>query len=192
MLLYRQNEGQDALYNGGYIYIMNENEYTKQANDFLKKANATIEIDCVGLAINQEWEEKKLRNLYKVTLSTPRGSMIFNFWDSIYNTKIKKMSLEEYAEKKYKCRFNFLNYSDKIRAQKELKEKKAEAQPTAYDVLACITKSDPGTFENFCFEYGYNEDSRTAERIYFAAQKEYSQLARIFSQQQLEEMQEIN
>lgn len=70
--------------------------------------------------------------------------------------------------------------------------KKAAAQPNAYDVLACITKYDPGTFENFCSEFGYDEDSRTAERIYFAVQKEYSQLARIFTPEQLEEMQEIN
>lgn len=33
------------------------NEYTKQASDFLKKANATIKIDFVGLAVNKDWGE---------------------------------------------------------------------------------------------------------------------------------------
>src|SRR6185312_12921531 len=28
-------------------------------------------------------------------------------------------------------------------------------KPTAYDVLACITKYDPGTFSNFCSDFGY-------------------------------------
>ena len=168
------------------------NEYAKQANEFLKKANATIKIEFVGLAINKEWKEKDKRNLYEITLTTPGGSMVFDFWDSIRNTEIKEMTIETYAEKSYKRRFDCLSYSEKVKAQKELKEKKAAAQPTAYDILACITKYDPGTFAEFCSEFGYDEDSRTAERIYFAVQKEYSQLARIFTPEQLEEMQEIN
>lgn len=168
------------------------NEYTKQANEFLKKANATIKIDFVGLAINKEWKEKDKRNLYEITLSSPNGSMVFDFWDSIHNTEIRQMSLDAYAEKRYNCRFDSLNYSEKVKAQRELKEKKAAAQPTAYDVLACMTKYDPGTFEDFCFEFGYDEDSRTAERIYFAVQKEYTQLTKIFTSEQLEEMREIN
>ena len=168
------------------------NEYNKQASDFLKKANATIKIDFVGLAVNKDWEERKKRNLYEVTLTSPRGSMVFDFWDSIYNTEIIGTTLTKYAEKKYKTQFNFLTYNEKITTKKELEEKKAEATPSAYDILACMTKYDPGTFENFCSEFGYNEDSRTAKKIYFAAQKEYTQLARLFTSEQMEELQEIN
>lgn len=166
------------------------NEYTKQASDFLKKANATIKIDFIGLVINKDWNEQEKRSLYKVTLTSPRGSMVFDFWDSIHNTDIKGMTLEEYAEKRYKT--PFLTYNEKITAKKEFQAKKAEATPNAYDILACMTKYDPGTFEDFCCEYGYNEDSRTAEKIYFAVQKEYTQLARIFTPEQMEELQEIN
>ena len=68
-----------------------------------------------------------------------------------------------------------------------------DKEPTAYDILACLTKYDPGTFEDFCSEFGYDydEDSRSAERIYFAAQKEYSQLSKLFTEKQMEELQEI-
>lgn len=168
------------------------NEYTKQASDFLKKANATIKIDFVGLAVNKNWNERKKRNLYDVTLTTPRGSMVFDFWDSVYNTDIKNIDIESYTEKFYKRRFYCMSPSEKIQMQKELKKKKAEATPSAYDVLSCLTKYDPGTFEDFCSEYGYNEDSRSAEQIYFAVQKEYTQLARLFTTNQIEELQEIN
>ena len=168
------------------------NEYTKQANIFLKKANATIKIDFVGLAVNTDWKEQKKRNLYEITLTTPRGSMVFDFWDSIHNTETKRMTIAEYVEKRYKTRFDSLSYSEKSTAKKELAAKKAEATPSAYEILACITKYDPGTFEDFCCEFGYNEDSRTAERIYFATQKEYTQLARLFTAEQMEELQEIN
>lgn len=73
-----------------------------------------------------------------------------------------------------------------------LKAQKERAKPTAYDVLACMTKHDPGTFDDFCSDFGYDEDSRTAERIYFAVQKEYTQLCRLFTAEQMEELQEIN
>lgn len=175
---------------------MNEytKQYIKQANDFLKKANATIKIDFVGLAVNNDWEEQKnqKRNLYEITLTSPRGVMIFDFWDSIYNTDITRKTLAEYAEKRYKMQFNFLTYAQKLAAKKELEAKKAEATPNAYDILACLTKYDPGTFKNFCCEFGYNEDSRTAEKIYFAVQEEYTQLTRLFTAEQMEELQEIN
>ena len=49
------------------------NEYLKQAKDFLKRANATCEIEFVGLSINKDWKEKEKRNLYKITLTTPKA-----------------------------------------------------------------------------------------------------------------------
>jgi len=63
-------------------------------------------------------------------------------------------------------------------------------EPTMYDVLTCLTKYDPETFENFCSEYGYDEDSRTAERTYKAVCKEYEAVDRLFSDV-MEELQEI-
>lgn len=52
--------------------------------------------------------------------------------------------------------------------------------PTAYDVLACITKYDPGTFDEFCLEFGYNNDSLTAMKIYHAVQDEYKNINALF------------
>lgn len=53
-------------------------------------------------------------------------------------------------------------------------------KPTAYNILACLTKYDPGTFEDFCSDYGYDEDSRKAERIYKAVCKEWINVERVF------------
>ena len=72
-----------------------------------------------------------------------------------------------------------------------MKKLKAEAVPSEYDVLACLEKYDVGTFEDFCSEFGYDEDSRTAERIYIAVIKEYKDLTRIFTAEQMEELSEI-
>jgi len=63
--------------------------------------------------------------------------------------------------------------------------------PTCYDVLSCITKYDLGSFENFCNEFGYDTDSRKAEKTYKAVVKEYEKVCNFFSEQEIEELQEI-
>ena len=64
-------------------------------------------------------------------------------------------------------------------------------KPRLYDIFSCLTKYDPGTFENFCWEYGYDEDSRKAERIYNGVVKEWKAVERLFGDC-LEALQEIN
>lgn len=167
------------------------NEYTEQATEFLNKCNASIKIDFAGRATNIEWNEKELRNTYNVTITTPVGSMSFIFWDSIYNTKITNYTVAEFFEKTRKFLYADATASEQRKAARELEQKKAEAMPTTYDILATLTKYDPGTFDEFCSEYGFDEDSRRAERIYIAVVKEFKQLERIFTPEQLEAMREI-
>ena len=63
-------------------------------------------------------------------------------------------------------------------------------EPTMYDILTCLQKYDVGSFEEFCSEFGYDTDSRTAERTYKAVCKEYEAMDRLFSDI-MDEMQEI-
>lgn len=63
--------------------------------------------------------------------------------------------------------------------------------PTAYDVLACLTKYDPQTFEDFCSEYGYDSDSRTAEKTYKAVKKEWQGISKLFNEAELDKLREI-
>lgn len=64
--------------------------------------------------------------------------------------------------------------------------------PTAYDVLAVLTKYDPGTFENFCSDFGYDTDSRTAYKTYKAVMKEWKNIELLFTPEQIEQLQEIS
>lgn len=66
----------------------------------------------------------------------------------------------------------------------------AGQEPTAYDILSCITKYDPYTFENFCADFGYDSDSRKAEKIYHACCREYAGVVRVFGDV-LEQLREI-
>ena len=63
--------------------------------------------------------------------------------------------------------------------------------PTMYDILVCLTKYDPDSFENFCSEYGYDTDSRKAEKTYNAVCDEWLNVSRLFSDEQLEVLQLI-
>lgn len=66
------------------------------------------------------------------------------------------------------------------------------SHPKPYDVLTCLTKSDPDTFKNFCSEYGYDNDSRKAYKTYKAVKREWENVKRLFTTEQIEMLQEIN
>ena len=61
----------------------------------------------------------------------------------------------------------------------------------AYDILACLTKYNPGMFSDFCMEYGYDEDSRKAFSTYEDVCEEWKKVSSFFSASEIEEMMEI-
>lgn len=65
------------------------------------------------------------------------------------------------------------------------------ARPTKYDVLACLTKYDPGSFEDFCNEFGYDEYNRNSMSTYRAVLKEWEKMEEAFTEEQLEELRKI-
>ena len=113
-------------------------DYQKQALDFLKEADALCKIEFIGKMINDAGKETKPRNCYQVTLSTPNGSYSFKFWDSLYNTEIIDMTIEEFAKREYRCDYKYLTLSDKNNARRKLKLKIMEARPSEYDVLSYL------------------------------------------------------
>ncbi len=71
-----------------------------------------------------------------------------------------------------------------------------ERPPSAYDILACIQKYDPDTFENFCSDFGYNDQPLSnypkVKKIYNAVCKQWKQVSRFFTDNEIEELREIN
>ena len=65
-------------------------------------------------------------------------------------------------------------------------------EPSNYSILACLQKCEVGTFENFCDHFGYDEDSRKAEKIYKAVLEEFAGMRHLFSSEELEILAEIN
>jgi hypothetical protein len=69
---------------------------------------------------------------------------------------------------------------------------KGSEEPTLYDVLTCLQKYDVGTFEDFCNDNGFDNDSRMAEKTYKAVVKEFQAMERLFDSEELEVLQMIN
>jgi hypothetical protein len=113
-----------------------------------------------------------------------------------YNVKLKVLGVD------YKKHFDSdkqMRYVFKLRLSRNRKSHTFEfgqsyhdcaKEPTFYDVFACLQKYDVGTFENFCSEFGYDTDSRRAERVYKAVCKEYAAVERLFGDC-LDELSEI-
>jgi hypothetical protein len=68
---------------------------------------------------------------------------------------------------------------------------KGNEAPTMYDVLTCLEKYEVGSFDDFCGNYGYDNDSIKAHKIYKAVAREYKNMLRVFGEDILTEMQEI-
>jgi hypothetical protein len=65
--------------------------------------------------------------------------------------------------------------------------------PTAYDVLACVGADSycPSTFEDFCREYGYDEDSRKTLALFMRCDKFAQRIRNFFTEGELEALAEI-
>lgn len=175
-------------------------EYTKQAEDFLQKHELEFRAvhignDCPTFCKDHD-EMRDMDKLntfprkshihghhYRITISRKgRGHFTVDFWNSYAD-----------EEQNYFCSGgrNWPSLAEDYRMLDKYKgQKKTTVQ--AYDVLAAITKSDPGTFEDFCGDYGYDTDSRKAEQVYFAVQKEWSKVRTFFTAEEIAELQEIN
>lgn len=165
------------------------NEYQEQVLEFLRKANATMKIEVVGPDY-PNWDEDHMHLRHSVTLTTPKGSYTFSFWGSRLQAELwdTPSALEKLARKTFGLHYEDLTNSEKAKVRKIMRERREEFKTKEYDVLACLTKYDPGTHEEFCANSCYDPDSIRGVKTYLAVQKEYHELSRIFAPEQLEAM----
>ncbi len=139
-------------------------DHEKQATDFLTKTNTTFKAEFLRHG-KYFGEDKETRDIYQVTLARGDRSYTFTFGQSINDSGYKL-----------------------YRKDGQL----VRTLPAAYAVLASITKYEPGNFKDFCSEYGYDEDSRNAKRIYKAVCDEWMNIQRLFSDEEMIVLAKIN
>lgn len=167
--------------------------YEIQANDFLAKTGTTIESEFLRNGKHFDNDETT-RDIYKITIKRGSRSFSFDFGQSIMNSQYYQDTIKE---RTYTltgaCRTGHYSINDITKYQsggQKLQLVKGKV-PTAYDILCCLQKYDVGTLENFCSEFGYDTDSKKAEKTYKAVVDEYKNLCALFSDKELEELQEI-
>lgn len=143
--------------------------------------------------------DKETRDVYDVKIT--RGSRVwsFEFGNSIADSEFvavygksrykipSEMRTKTLAEIKGYVIMNLQYYFGQLAADKIIMPK----PPTEYSVLSCLTIYDPGSFEDFCNEFGYDPDSKTADRVYGAVKEEWLNVCRIWNDSEIEELCEI-
>lgn len=60
-------------------------------------------------------------------------------------------------------------------------------KPNVYDVVACLEWYELGTFDDFCLNFGYDNDSIQAFNTYTECQKQQKELFDIISEEEIRE-----
>ena len=180
-------------------------DYDKQATDFLKKTGVTFEAKFLEYGIHFDSDKDK-RDIYQITLKRGQREFIFNFGqsinasgkyvvgDKIIADPLRNAGLDRFRSEKLaidaigKHHYYIMN---KQTRELYFKANPDYSEPNEYSVLACLAKCDPIDFENFCGEFGYDTDSKRAEKTYKAVRNEYQNVCMLWSDSEIEELQEI-
>jgi hypothetical protein len=170
------------------------NTYEKQATDFLEKTGTTMTVEFKENGKHFEGD-KENRDIYNVKFKRGNRSFTIQFGQSlIKSTKIVDTKTGNEFTTNGACLKGNLIIVDMDRFRsglgRQLKEVKG-TPPTAYDVITCLQKYDVGSFEDFCGDFGYDTDSRTARKTYKAVVKEYDNVCKIWTDEEIEDLQEI-
>lgn len=154
-------------------------DYNAQAEKFLQDTGATIAWTFDGF--RKHWpDDKEPRNCWKFTI-TRKGRQPYEgtFGDSTAHTHDPKRNGRDRLGRKFRrTRLGIVDYTRTD--ENSDAERHRPVQPTAYDLLACLEKNDPGTFEDFCGEFGYDTDSRKALETFLAVGKEWAGVRGLF------------
>jgi hypothetical protein len=178
-------------------------EYEKQANDLLAKLGITFTAELIGKDCPRFCEdaiaERDMHALdtyprkshihgkhYRCTFQRDghskgkeangyTGSMSIDFWNSYADEEYNKLGTASYRHGETLLRY----------------DRKGKRTVSAYDVLACITKSEPGTFEEFCSEFGYSSDSMRAHDTWKAVRAEWRKVQGFFYPDEITAIQEV-
>jgi hypothetical protein len=196
-------------------------DYEKKAQDFLSETGTTFKAVFKEYNFHFA-NEKDKRDIYTITLKRGSRSYSFEFGQSLNDSGFKILQNEQEIKYKWFDELTFNQDRDEVKLKNDILRKwnltpiyfsntkpkqfrklnnltlqgnsklKLPKEPTAYDVLAGLTKNDPETLNDFCSNYGYDSDSRTAEKIYNAVVKEYDNLKMLFTDEEINKLKDIN
>lgn len=109
--------------------------------------------------------DKDKRDVYRFMLKNAKGEYSSTFGDSIRNTE------------------------DRVKYAKGYKK------PSAYEILACLEKYEPDTFDNWLLDTGYSgqpvSEYPNVLKMWTSCMEQYRGLRKIFTEEQMEQLREI-
>lgn len=143
-----------------------ENEYEKAAREWAEKHGVKMTTTFLYHGKRPD-DDDNTRDVYQIILICGTRSRTIEFGQSLNDSGLSDSSRGKYWSKE----IDKINRS--TTAMRDNMKRRKRKLPTMYDVIAHITKHDPGSHEEFCANYGYDTDSRKGLELYVAVQKEY-------------------
>lgn len=192
------------------------NEYDKQAKDFLEKTESEIFMEYMGYDY-YFYEDKNKRDIYEIELKRGNRGYKFTFGRSLANSGFfmttktpsvfnKQLLIDDnypYAIVLKHKEPNSINVKGTNLYIKPTvsgaglfyggskKWSITQKKPTEYDILTCLQGYEVGSFEDFCDDFGYDNDSINALKIYEKVADEFKNLCLLYSDSELEILSEI-
>ena len=158
------------------------NDYNRKVLDYLESIGVTCSIkadtkqDCPDRCKPTTYERRKIDHnhgyKYSLTLMRKHGRLEL---EGFYNSIVSRY--------------------DTLPINVEVKAGSIKATPDVYDMLSCgyipYAYANQETFEEYCSNFGFDTDSRKAERTYLEAVKQAISLQRFFTADELTYLQEV-
>lgn len=159
-------------------------ELVREAKSFFNKngVDITIKFDC----IKKYKDGDKVFPLYKITLNNDRHSFTYDMFGSEEDARLREMTYSEYCWNV--CPYR---YSTKNITEYDFMYAKNRYALCEYDVLISLPTKDLGDFIDFCYRFGYDENSIIAKVEYNKALFVYNNLKKLLPDKALKEIEEI-
>lgn len=140
-------------------------QYDEQANKFLSRFGLTYKVRYLRHEENENWNDGKCRGVYQFTIkrANTTKSVAGSGQQPIFTGKFWQSLANDGQD------------------------------PSAYDVLSSLSGdiNCPDNFSDFCADFGYDEDSRKAERLFKICDKFSRRLRAFFTEEEREVLAEI-
>ena len=176
--------------------LINQSMYKQAAEVFLTHTETEFSVEFLKNDFHFSGDKEK-RDIYKITFKRGSRKFTLKFGQSIANSgfyikqgaRVTNIPMEALAFSDQ--RIKSLGYKYNFLPIARLDTIHRPETPTPYDVLACLTKYEVGTFEDFCGDFGYDTDSRTAKKTYKAVKREFGKVCEMWTDAEIEAMQNI-
>lgn len=179
-------------------------DYIEQADTFLTASGTTLHVSLAPIQSAPLWvfPGDKYGYKYDIVLENQRGKYAFAFWNSLYKREAidavnqlasdnaGMLTVDDYRARDILKEVLGKNIT-RAHARRAHDALLAELAPTSYDILAALDQLHAESFEDFCAEFGYDEDSRRAFRTYRELVEQDRRLRQLFNHDELEQLAEI-